>query len=404
MRKIATRLGVAATAALTTVTLAGAPATAATTWTINPTCSTVTGPGTITYTKNDGQTLRATTGTPTPITYNFGLAALDTANTLISVQTVTTTNPWAETRTVYRSTNAGCTWTSIGTLPDGGNYNAVAAKGGRAYLYSLSGPDAVYRVTGTTITKVTDPTVADAPANGVTGFVGLTAYPSNGLHLLGARSDGQLFESFDGGATWARRGVKLGLNHHGQDTWVFQVAFNPTNPLHAVAATSSEGVSYTFDGGLTWTKAAGFDETSHPNSEYGVNVFTVEFSPANPNVVYLESLDVSQISSDGDGGRQIRRSLDGGLTYSVIVHHEPGVVDLVNGTPLFPSPANKDLLYFSFGSSFANYGTDLFKFNAATGTLTKTHSNFHRLDALAFNPLNPSTLYLGFGVEPGYTP
>jgi hypothetical protein len=40
---------------------------------------------------------------------------------------------------------------------------------------------------------------------------------------------------------------------------------------------------------------------------------------------------------------------------------------LVNGIKMWPSPV--DLLYFSYGTSFAGYGSDLCRFRPSTGEL-----------------------------------
>ncbi|GIG55902.1 hypothetical protein Lfu02_02740 [Longispora fulva] len=400
MRKLATGLFTALTATVATLSMTAGSATAATTWTINPTCSTVTGPGALTYTTDDGATLHATTGTPVPTTYTHGLVALDTANTLLAVQVQTTGG--TTTRTVYRSTDAGCSWASIGTLPGGWTLRTTAAKGGRAYVWTPGGDSGFVLVDGTTLTTNTDPTIAEpAPADGLPGLIGVGVDPANGLHVYAARRDGQIFESTTGGASWTKRGGLFPVDHYGSATTGYQVAFDPTNPLHAVAGTMQEGVIATFNGGVTWTKIA-YDETTHPNSRYGVNAFAVAISPADPNVVYVQSLDLSQATADGDEGKQIRRSTDGGLTFGpAIVHHVAGNIMLQNGTPMFPSPADAGVLYFSYGTSYQNYGNDLFRYSVATGTLTRQHDKFHGLNAVAFNPTNPATLYLGLAVEGG---
>ncbi|WP_412537801.1 hypothetical protein R8Z50_18240 [Longispora sp. K20-0274] len=398
MRKLATGLFTALTATVATLSMTAGSATAATTWTTTPNCGTVTGPGALTYTNNDGNVLKNTTGTAVAVTYTYGLVALDTANTLVAAQEVTTGG--TTTRTVYRSTNAGCTWTSIGTLANGAINRATAAQGGRAYIWTQGGDGEFARVSGSTITEYTDPTVANPPLEGGAGFVGVGTDPANGLHVYGARKDGQIFESTDGGASWNTHGVKIPGGTMPWGVYLYEVSFDPKNPLHAVAGAMSDGVFTTFDGGTTWTHVA-YDETTHPNSAYGINALSVAFSPIDSNVVYVQSIDVSQVTSDGDMGRQIRRSVDGGLTFGpAIVHHLAGQVDLVNGTPLFPSAADVNVLYFSFGTNYQNYGTDLFKYNVGTTTLTKQHNAFHRLSAVAFNPKSPSTMYLGLGVEP----
>ncbi|MEV6522373.1 hypothetical protein AB0M43_10560 [Longispora sp. NPDC051575] len=397
MRKLATGFATTLTAAVAILSMTGGTATAATTWTINPTCATVTGPAALTYTTDEGTTLKATSTAPTPITYTSGLAALDSANTLIAVQEVTVQSPWSLTKKVYRSTNAGCTWTAIHTLADGWMHKATAAKGGRAYLWSQGNDDSVYRVSGTTVTKVVDPT-ASTPVNGQIGLIGLGVDPANGLHVYAARKDGQLFESTNGGNSWTPRGsaIALSLNES-----VNEVEFDVKNPLHAVAGVSREGVWNTFDGGVTWNHVQTLDATTHPNSFYGVNINRIAVSPLDPNVVYAQGFDLSQVDSDGDQGRQIWRSTDGGRNFTAIVHHDPATgVFLTNDVPMYPSPTDANVLYFVYADNYANYGTDLFRYHAGTGALTHTHNQYHRLDEIVFNPKYPTTMYLALGLEP----
>jgi len=58
-------------------------------------------------------------------------------------------------------------------------------------------------------------------------------------------------------------------------------------------------------------------------------------------------------------------------------------------------PTDANVLYFSFGASFGGYGTDLYRFDAATNQVTKTHNAYHGIHAFAFNPAAPSVMYLG---------
>ncbi|WP_018352515.1 WD40/YVTN/BNR-like repeat-containing protein [Longispora albida] len=386
MRKFVKGFAVAATA--TAAVLAqGGTATAATTWTANPACSTVVGPGGITYTNNDGATLTATNKTTTPITYTHGLAALDTANTLVAVQEVTDTVTYNTTRRVYRSTNAGCNWTQIGSLNSGWVIKATAAKGGRAYLWSDSGESGIFRLTGTTIVKVTDPTPS--------GITGLNVDPANGLHLVIGDYNGQLHESADGGVTWTAKGTTPGSG-----LWAYDVAIDPANLNHAIVGTMSNGAFVTFNGGQTWTAATGLDLT--PAGPLGVNAFSAAVSPVDSNVVYVQGLDTDQSDAGHPSqGRHVYRSTDGGLTFTAVIDQNADVT-LVNGPSLYPSPVNAAELYFEFGSNFQGWGTDLYKYSAATGQVTKQHNNEHEITAIAFNPAFPSTLYLGLAKEPSH--
>ncbi|MEV6524653.1 hypothetical protein AB0M43_22100 [Longispora sp. NPDC051575] len=384
MRKLIT--GFAAALTVTAAALAqSSVATAAPAWT-NPTCATVTGASGVTYTKNAGATLTPTAATSIPITYTFGLAALDTANTLIATREYTDPATLAQTNTVLRSTNAGCSWSTIATLPTGWFLRATAAKGGRAYLWSDSGTHGIYRVTGTTVTTITDPTTD--------GITGLNVDPLNGLHVELADNAGQLFESYNGGATWTTTGsTPPGVNPYD----VYDTAIDPKNPTHAVVGTSGKGSFVTFDGGGSWTASTGLDLTP---GGLGVNAFTLAVSPANSSVVYAMGLDIDEADAHVPGnGRHLYRSTDGGLTFAPIVTGSSAII-LTNGVSLWPSPVNANELWFEYGSNFQAYGTDLFKYSATTGLVTKTHNAEHGITSLAFNPTYPGTMYLGLAKEP----
>jgi hypothetical protein len=72
---------------------------------------------------------------------------------------------------------------------------------------------------------------------------------------------------------------------------------------------------------------------------------------------------------------------------------------LYNGNQMWASPVDPDLLYFSYGTSFANYGADLYRLRPSTGELSKQHNHFDGIPSLAFSPADPTVLYLGLAEE-----
>ncbi|WP_018353196.1 sialidase family protein [Longispora albida] len=384
MRKLIT--GFAAALTVTAVALApSGVATAAPLWN-NPTCSTITGTSGITYTKNAGATLTPTATSSVPITYTWGLVALDVANTLIATREYTDPVTLVQTSTVLRSTNAGCSWSTIATLPGGWIIKAVAGKGGRAYLYSDSGTHGIYRVSGTTVTALADPTTD--------GITGLGVDPSDGLHVMLGDNAGQLFESYNGGASWTITGsTPPGVNAYD----VYDTAIDPKNPWHAVVGTG-KGAFVTYDGGGSWTSSTGLDLTP---GGFGATVMTVVGSPYNSNVFYAMAIDIDQADAHTNGnGRHLYRSTNGGQSFTPIVESSASVL-LTNGLQLWPSASNSTDLWFVYGTPYNAYGTDLFKYSASTGQVTKTHNNEHEITAIAFNPTYPGTMYLGLAKEPG---
>ncbi|GLZ75976.1 hypothetical protein Afil01_07830 [Actinorhabdospora filicis] len=384
MRYIKTGAATAAAATLALIGLATNPAAAAPSW-HDPSCASVSGPGAITFSKDDGATLAPATR-PGPVVYTNGLAALETPDTLVAVQEVTAWPGGGTTVTVHRSTDAGCSWSPVATLPSGQNVRATAAGGSRAYLWSDSPVRGLYRLDGTTVTTLTDPTPA--------GATGLTADPYDPDHVVIGDNAGRLYETWDGGAVWGTLGGNAGGIgvHSGYDTTV-----DPGDLAHAVVGAS--GAAYvTFDGGVNWTRSAGLDLT--PGGRFGVNVFSVAVSPVDGDVVYAAALDIDQNDAhDPTDGRHIYRSTDGGRTFAPIAD-QGGDITIYNGPNLFPSPVDAGTLYFEFGSNYAGTGTFVYKYSATTGVVTFTHNDYHGLGALAFNPANPATLYLGLAVEP----
>ena len=70
-------------------------------------------------------------------------------------------------------------------------------------------------------------------------------------------------------------------------------------------------------------------------------------------------------------------------------------VTLINGPTMAAHPTDPNVLYFVFGTYYADYGTDLFRYDASTKTLTMTHNRHHDVNAIAFAPGDPDIMYLG---------
>ena len=73
----------------------------------------------------------------------------------------------------------------------------------------------------------------------------------------------------------------------------------------------------------------------------------------------------------------------------------PAVFDR-NGNLLAAHPENPDVIYFVFGTFFQDYGTDIYRYDAASGQLTVTHSDaFDDVGAISFSPASSDVMYLG---------
>lgn len=326
-----------------------------------PACSTVSGTKAVTFTLDEGATFAATaplSGT----TYVYGLAGLSTPGALVA----------AVDAQVLRSDDAGCTWRQLGTVDDTldpGLVKLTADGAGHAYGY-VDNRQAVFSVGDSVETHATEWTVIGLTPTGAAGHFRVV----DGVHA-------QLQETEDGGATWTRVGGpafddSLGISYRG--------VFAPDDPDHVLIGAAVSGVRLTRDGGATWTVPSGLPRPA--------NVYSIAFSPASSDVVWLEARDGAASI------RRIYRSTDGGDSFVSVVDDSPEV-NLINGTLLAPHPTDPNLLYFTYGQSYQNYGTDLYRFDATTGVVTSAHHPAHGIDAIAFAPWNPAVMYLGLSHE-----
>ncbi|WP_344216347.1 hypothetical protein [Kribbella sancticallisti] len=351
------RIGIALLASALTATLASPAGAAGPGWFWNPPqCDTVYGDGSVTITKSDGAELAPTKGELQPVTY-AKVAALDEPNTLIAIGR----------QSIQRSSDAGCSWQQIDKSPDDlATYDVVPGAGDSAYIYSVN-DQPIHRVRGNRVSTVAGPVAGS----------GLSAFAAVPGMLRVVAGDGQIYDSPDDGSTWRRTGVPAA-----RDLFVYQAVIDPRDPGHIVVGVMSDGVYTTFDSGRTW---------HHSEPVTRVNAFSLAISPADPRVVWMEGYDRDEAA------RYIWRSDDGGLKFRPVV--DASRATLYNGNRMWASPVDPDLLYFSYGTSFANYGADLYRFRLSTDELTKQHNNHDGIPSLAFNPADPTILYLGLAEE-----
>ncbi len=327
---------------------------------ITPTCTSISGTDAVTFTADEGDTLTPTPGMLQGVGYT-GLAALDTPNTLLA----------EHKGALLRSEDAGCTWTQIGTL-QGGLFKLTAARGGIAYAWVDNG-EAFYRIDedGTA-------TLLDTPADNI---VGLGVDPTDGLHLRIGHATGAVSDSVDGGVTWTKQGFPAPT---GKLSIGYRMVFDPADLDHIVFGQSTMGAAVTIDGAATWSGSTGLGAQA--------NAFNLAISPADGQIVWAESLEI------GPDDRHVYRSEDGGLTFTSVVD-DSSEVQLINGNYLAPHATNPDVLYFVFGSAFQGYGTDIYRYDHATGMVTKTHNNHHEVSAIVASPADAGLLYFGLVVE-----
>jgi hypothetical protein len=326
-----------------------------------PPCTMITGTGAVTFTLNDGRTLAQSAVALTPVSYTYGLATLDQPDTLVA---------WHRDDLLI-SNDAGCSWRVAATIP-GSDFppTITPAPGGRAYAWSENRTFLVrYDFRGAVTLK--------QPV----GFMGLGVDPRNGEKLRAGGVDGTIWESLDGGDSWTYFGALQGA------PMVYRFVFDPVNLDHVVAGTVTNGAYVSQDGGRTWARSTGIALRI-------ANVFTFAISPVDGNRVWAMGIDMDYTSDDPAHGRHIFLSDDGGASYRAVVDEAPGV-KLINGPTMAPHPVNRDVLYFVFGTHFYQYGTDVFRYDAATDALTMEHNDRNDVNAIAFSRRDPSVMYFG---------
>lgn len=338
-----------------------------------PRCGVVDGDGSVSFTRNDGRAITLTSVPQQAVQYTYDVVPVG-RNTLLAV----------DNRGALRTSgDAGCTWTALGGVTGLDVPRLTAAGDGSAYVWDQNGLS-LYRVHGTRVTAL--PPVA-------TGYgLGVADLAVNGNVVRVVLGDGTVRDSSDAGASFHTTGRPV--REGDTDLWVYSASIDPANPDHITIGTMSEGVYTTWLGGWQWTRAT----MGKPGES--VNAFSVAVSPADPRVVWAQGLNMAEHDAHHPSeGRHVYRSTDGGRTFGVVVDHVPGEVTLVNGALLAPHPTDAAVLYFVFGTSFANYGTDLFRVDTRRGTLSVAHNDHHGITSVLFNPRDPAVMYLGFAAE-----
>ena len=327
-----------------------------------PPCRVVTGTPAVTFSRDGGATTIPRAMALDGIGYTYGVAALDT-QTILS----------AYNDAVSISHDAGCSWRFVGrvTGPDLFPPSITPARDGSAYIWSDNRPIlARYTAAGLKMLKAPGPVVG----------LGVDA---TRVRIVDAYNN--VWTSSDQGESWERVPEPVGI----RPINVYRGAFDPANLDHFLKGMQVDGAAVTFDGARTWEAAAGISA--------GFNVFNIVVSPADPNVVWAMALNTA------DGARHIFRSTNGGRSFVPVIDSGNGVT-LLNGPVMAAHPTDPNVLYFVFGTYFQGYGTDLFRYDAATRELQLMHHNFHDIDAIGFSPADPNVMYFGLEVVDGPAP
>lgn len=332
-----------------------------------PACRNVRGTAAVTFTLDDGNTLAPVEGVMERVAYTYGLAALDTPNVLLA----------QHQGRLLRSVDAGCTWHIFGT---GVEWLVLsAAPGGYAYGWS-DNDDKLFKIDAENIVRLPLP---------LENLVGLGVHPDIGSHLRICGSNGELWASWNGGQHWGHLST---LPLAGASCYCS--AFDPHDPDHVVCGLHTEGAYVTTDGGRSWSFARGLEGGGR-----GTNVFKLAISPADPRVVWAMAVDLREVlAGDPSEGRHIYLSQDGGHSFRPVLGATEQV-RIPNAPLLAPHPREPDILYFVFGSAFKGHGTDLYRLEGRTGSVTCSHNAYDSISSIAFSPADPTVIYLGLSSE-----
>jgi len=210
-----------------------------------------------------------------------------------------------------------------------------------------------------------------------------------------------LFESHDGGATWA---LNDGLwNHEHRPRWqpgagglcLHTIVQNASDPQRMLIAVSAAGVYRTEDGGRTWETGnkgirAEFMPDKYP--EFGQCVHKIATSPAEPERLYLQN-HWGLYRSDDFGGswRDIANGVPSDFGFPIVAHpHDPDTAYIVplESDQFRCTPEGKLRVYRT-----RNGGG---RWEALTGGLPQANALETVLrDAMSADPLNPAGIYFG---------
>lgn len=206
---------------------------------------------------------------------------------------------------VWKSTNAGASWTMLPDLPaviavtcmvlDPTNPNTIyAGTGEEAFFDNVEGSSNSAVNVGAGVFKSTDGgnSWTQLPATAVPAWDSVTrlAIDRNNPSILVAATKSGLWRTIDGGATWSQRTT----------TKAFDVKIDPNDSSKYVAGRSDGRAWYSTDGGVSWSTTAMFD----PNATR----IELTYARGTPNMIYA--------GVNARGSFQVWRSVDGGQTYS----------------------------------------------------------------------------------------
>ncbi len=310
----------------------------------------------VSWTRDGGVTVAPVTQGPSINTYTWSIAIADDAPDVLIAE---------HGGTLWRSTDAGCTFTSLGTITST-LWDLHAIGGGEVWGHVENGTD-VLHLSGDVIEESAGPVE--------TSLLGMTV--DHGRVIVGT-SSATLYERSNN--NWN----SLGGPPNGGNAYDW--AFDPKDADRAVVGLMSDGLWWTHDG-TTWHAATGISTPT--------NIFSVAWSPVDADVVWAEGLDIDEMDAGAPSqGRHIWRSTDGGQSFTAVVANSAEVT-LTNGLPMTPDPVDAGVVWFEFGTSFQGEGTWVYRYDHGTGAVTRAHQpTWDEFRALVFSPADPTLMYV----------
>lgn len=320
-----------------------------------------TSAGSRVFKSTDGGSSWSASGTGFPMTVPSAIAIDPAPPTAIFVST--------SGFGVWRSTDGAATWSSASGGLGGNDVRDLALSGAGGDLLA-----ALYGGTSGGVWRSTDRGGSWAITSGGVGSPNVRAVvrdrtPAGRIFsLCDCRG---ISRSTDGGASWTTAGVGVAAR------FLYSVAVAPTNPRTLYAGSANPcGLAKSTDGGLSWADSSG--------SLGATRVSRVVTRGANGDLVWAgNSLGV-------------HRSTDGGSTWwNSPTSPRPAsflAVDPSNSSTLYAASSGYDALRKS---------TD----DGVTWTVSSTGLSSIGVNALAFDPVDPATIYLASNmVYPGVAP
>ncbi|HYK42545.1 MAG TPA: hypothetical protein VE007_09150, partial [Thermoanaerobaculia bacterium] len=259
---------------------------------------------------------------------------------------------------VYKTTNAGATWTLANNgLPDRAVQVLVIDTGFPATIYAGTNGAGVFR------SRDGAATWEPASAGLTSTVIQSLAVARSGIVYAGT-GDG-VFRSADAGQTWTAASTGL------TDRNVLALAVDPASPDVVYAGTASD-VFKTSDGGRNWRSTALGNR----------GVLSLAIDPADPSVVYAGTF--SPLAVGSLSGYGVYKSTDAGATWAPANSGIEGLAILT----LAADPA---------GGLFAGTGHGVFRSTSGGGTWTGVNEGLSDevVSAVLVDLRSPTTVYAG---------